>query len=93
MTKASSFIVTISMMAGLLEEPLAWVGKKEDKSKSEKSIVRGVQTNSLPFSALCFHATCDCPDPGGECVLSVGVGCQPQRNSPLHNNPALERPA
>jgi hypothetical protein len=20
-------------------------------------------------------------------VLSVGVGCQPQRNSPLHNNP------
>ena len=30
MTKASSFIVTISMMAGLLEEPLVWVGKKEE---------------------------------------------------------------
>ena len=28
-----------------------------------------------------------------KCALSVGVGCQPQRNSPLHNNPALERPA
>jgi hypothetical protein len=36
-----------------------WV-KRRNKSKSEKSIVRGVQTNSLPFSALCFHATCDC---------------------------------